>query len=72
MVQHRITKLIYPIDCILSQIFKNILNIFISNLKPQQIDNPYIQIDVNKIRLRIVFEIQIGYKLELLSKELMR
>ena len=35
-------------------------------------DNPPVQIYVNKIKHRIVFEIKTGYKLELLSEETMQ
>ena len=35
-------------------------------------DNPPVQIYVNKIKNRIVFEIKTGYKLELLSRETMQ
>ena len=41
--------------------------------KPETIaDNPPVQIDLNKIKRRIVFKIKTGYKLELLSKETMQ
>ena len=41
--------------------------------KPKSIaDNPSVQIYVNKIKNRIVFNIKTGYKLELLSPETMR
>ena len=41
--------------------------------KPETIaDNPPVQIDLNKIKSRIVFKIKTGYKLELLSKETMQ
>ena len=47
--------------------FKNIIK------KPETIaDNPPVQIDLNKIKSRIVFKIKTGYKLELLSKETMQ
>ena len=36
------------------------------------IDNPQIQIYVNRIKNRIVFKIKAGYKLELLPKETMK
>ena len=36
------------------------------------VDNPPVQIYVNKIKNRIVFKIKAGYKLELLSKETMQ
>ena len=36
------------------------------------VDNPPVQIYVNKIKNRIVFKINTGYKLELLSKETMQ
>ena len=35
-------------------------------------DNPPVQIYVNKIKNRIVFKIKTGYKLELLSQEIMQ
>ena len=35
-------------------------------------DNPPVQIDVNKIKIRIVFKIKTGYKLELLTEETMQ
>ena len=35
-------------------------------------DNPPVQIDVNKIKNRIVFQIKTGYKLEFLSEETMQ
>ena len=35
-------------------------------------DNPPVQICVNKIKNRIVFQIKTGYKLELLTKETMQ
>ena len=36
------------------------------------VDNPPVQIYVNKIKNRIVFKIKIGYKLELLTEETMQ
>ena len=35
------------------------------------VDNPPVQIYINKIKNRIVFKVKTGYKLELLSKETM-
>ena len=35
-------------------------------------ENPPVQIDLNKIKNRIVFKVKTGYKLELLSSETMK
>ena len=50
-------------DHILYQIFKNILKISLRNIR---------KIYVNRIKNHVVFEIKMSYKLELLSKEIMR
>ena len=64
-------NLIYLVGHILLQIFKIILNNI--NKKHEIIaDNPTVQIYVNKIKNRIVFNINTGYKLELLSPKTMR
>ena len=57
-------------DHILHRIFKIILSIFKKN--NENIDNPSIRIDVNKIENRITFKIKIGYYLELLTPETMK
>ena len=56
---------------ILLQIFRIILNL---SFKKQETltENPPIQIYPNKIKIRIVFKIKTGYKLELLTPETMR
>ena len=57
-------------DHILHRIFKIILSIFKKN--NENIDNPSIRIDVNKIENRITFKIKTGYYLELLTPETMK
>ena len=58
-------------DLILFLIYKIILNT--SSKKNETIvDNPPVQIYVNKIKSRIVFKIKTGYKLALLSEETMQ
>ena len=52
--------------CILYQIFKIILSIFLT------IDKSSVKIYVNKIENRITFKIKNGYSLELLTPETMK
>ena len=58
-------------DLILFLKYKIILN---ASLKKHEtiVDNPPVQIYVNKIKNRIVFKIKAGYKLELLTEETMQ
>ena len=56
---------------ILFLIFKIVLNTF-SKKHETIADNPPVQINVNKIKNKIVFKIKTGYKLELLSEEAMQ
>ena len=58
-------------DCILCQIFKIILNAF-KKKHGKDIDEPSVQIYVNKIENRITFKIKKGYSLELLTPETMK
>ena len=58
-------------DHTLFQTFKINLNILLKIHKAIA-DNPPVQIYVNKIKKRIVFEIKTGYKLELVSPETMK
>ena len=61
----------YHMDCILCQIFKIILNTF-KKKHGKDIDEPSVQIYVNKIENRITFKIKKGYSLELLTPETMK
>ena len=60
--QHGIMNLNYQMDLILYQIFKIILSIF-KKKHEEDIDKPSIQIYVNKIENRVMFEIKNGYSL---------
>ena len=64
-------NLIFLMDHILFQIFKVILSALLK--KHETIaNNPPVQIYINKLKNRIVFEIKTGYKLELLSPDTMK
>ena len=70
LLQLVMMNLIYLMDLILFLIYKIILNII---KKHETIaDNPTVKIYVNKIKNRLVFTIKEGYKLELLSEEIMQ
>ena len=57
----------YQMDRILCQIFRIILSIFKKH--GEDIDEPSVQIYVNKIENRITIKIEKGYNLELLTPE---
>ena len=57
-------------DCMLYQIFKIILSLF--KKKQKTIEEPSVQIYVNKIENRITFKIKKRYSLELLTPEKMK
>ena len=71
VLQLGVMNLTCLIDHIPFQIFRIILNTL---LKKQEAiaNNPPVQIYVNKIKSRIAFKIETGYKLELLSLETMK
>ena len=69
-LQHGMMNLNYQMDHILYQIFKIILSIFKKN--NENIDNPSIRLNVNKIENRIIFKIKTGYYLELSTPETMK
>ena len=58
-------------DRILHQIFKTILNTFKKKHR-EDVDEPSVQIYLNKIENRITFKIKKGYSLELLTPETMK
>ena len=62
------TNLNCLMDHILYQIFKIIFNIF-KKKHGQNIDNPSVKINVNKIENRITFKVKNGCSLELLTPE---
>ena len=70
LLQLGIINLICLIDNILFQTFKIILNILLKKHEALA-DNSSVEVYVNKIRNKIVFEIMAGYKLELLFFETM-
>ena len=57
-----------------SYFFSDIQHYFEYNIKKHEtiVDNPPVQIYVNKIKSRIAFKIKTRYKLELLSEETMQ
>ena len=57
----------YQMDRILCQIFRIILSIFKKH--GEDIDEPSVQLYVNKIENRITIKIEKGYNLELLTPE---
>ena len=57
----------YQMDRILCQIFRIILSIFKKH--GEDIDEPSVQIYINKIENRITIKIEKGYNLELLTPE---
>ena len=58
-------------DCVLYQIFKIILSIFKTKYW-ESVDNPSVQIFVNKIENKVTFKIKNGCSLELLTPETMK
>ena len=58
-------------DCVLHQIFKIILSIFKTKYQ-ESVDNPSVQIFVNKIENKVTFKIKNGCSLELLTPETMK
>ena len=61
----------YQMDCILYQILKIILSIFLKK-HGENINNPLLRICVNKLENRITFKIKNGYSLELLTHGTMK
>ena len=71
--QHGMTNLNNQMDRILYQIFKIILNIlYIFKKHEESVDEPSVQIYVNKIENKVTFKIKNGYSLELVTSETMR
>ena len=68
---HGMINLNYHMDHIQCQIFKIILSIF-KKKHGESVDNPSVQIYVNKIENRVTFRIKNGYSLELLTPETMK
>ena len=62
--------LICLMDDILFHTYKIILSTLLKRYETMA-DNPPVQIYVNKTKIKIVFKINIAYKLELLSSETM-
>ena len=64
-------SLSYPMDLILCQIFKIVLNIYKKQHGEKNV-SPLIRIYINKIENRITFKIKTGYYLEVLTPETMQ
>ena len=62
LLQHGIMSLIYLMDYILHQIFKIILRQLLRTITRTMVDNPLIQINVNRIKDFVVFQTKTGYK----------
>ena len=61
----------YQMGHVLYQIFKTILNTF-KKKHGEDIDEPSVQIHINKIENRVTFKIKNRYNLELLTPETMK